>query len=48
MKGILTLSLAHVAGSHFPVAGRTITFIAAFCVLTELRTSAKHLTLIDV
>ncbi|TNN65298.1 hypothetical protein EYF80_024452 [Liparis tanakae] len=39
---------AHVAVAHFPVAGGTLTVVAALCVLTHLRTGAVRLTLIDV
>lgn len=44
----LTRSLAHFAIAHFPVAGGTLTVVAAFGVLTDLRTGAVHLALIDV
>ena len=44
----LTFSLAHVAVAHSPVSRRTLTVVATFGVLTDLRAGAKHLTLIDV
>ncbi len=47
-KIVLTFSLAHVAIAHFPVAGGTLTVVAALGVLTDLRTGVVHLTLIDV
>lgn len=45
---LLTLSLAHVAVADFPVAGGTLTVVAALDVLTDLRTGVVRLTLIDV
>ena len=47
-KIILTLSLTHAAISHFSVARRTLAVVAAFGVLTDLRTGTPHLALIDV
>lgn len=47
-KFVLTRSLTHLAVAHFPVAGCTLTVIAALGVLTHLRTGAVHFALIDV
>lgn len=44
----LTFSLAHVAVSNLTVAGGTLAVVAALGVLTDLRTGAVRVALIDV
>lgn len=47
-KGYLTLGLTLVTISHSSVSRGTFTVITTLCVLTDLRTYAKLLTLVYV